>query len=108
MHPLAQAALADVLIQAATHRNVQIILESHSEHLLMRLQRRIAEGDKINADDVRLYFCDAPKGESRLTRLEVDMLGSIRNWPANFMGDAFGETAAAEEARLKRTMSGKL
>lgn len=108
LHPLAQAALADVLIQAATHRNVQIILESHSEHLLMRLQRRIAEGDKINADDVRLYFCDAPKGESRLTRLEVDMLGSIRNWPANFMGDAFGETAAAEEARLKRTMSGKL
>ncbi|MBI5313196.1 MAG: DUF3696 domain-containing protein [Methylocystis sp.] len=101
LHPLAQAALADVIIQAATHRRVQVILESHSEHLLLRLQRRIAE-QTIPSDDVKLYFCDAPKGESVLTPLEVDMLGNIRNWPEKFMGDAFNETAQAELARLKR------
>jgi predicted ATPase len=28
LHPLAQAGLADVLIQAATHRRVQVILEA--------------------------------------------------------------------------------
>ena len=95
LHPLAQAALADVIIQAATHRRVQVILESHSEHLLLRLQRRIAE-EAISADDVNLYFCDAPGGVSSLTPLEVDLYGSIRNWPDRFMGDAFGEVAAAE------------
>lgn len=105
LHPLAQAALADVIIQAATHRNVQIILESHSEHLLLRLQRRIAE-DVISSDDVLLYFCDAPKGESTLTKLEVDLFGSIMNWPDKFMGDAFNETAKAEVARLKRMKAG--
>jgi predicted ATPase len=101
LHPLAQAALADVIIQAATHRRVQILLESHSEHLLLRLQRRIAE-QAISSDDVRLYFCDAPKGESTITKLEVDLLGNILNWPDKFMGDAFNEAAQAEVARLRR------
>jgi predicted ATPase len=101
LHPLAQAALADVIIQAATHRKVQVILESHSEHMLLRLQRRIAEQD-VSAEDVKLYFCDAPRGVSTLTPLEIDLFGSIRNWPEKFMGDAFGETAEAELARLKR------
>ena len=99
LHPLAQAALADVIIQAATHRKVQVILESHSEHLLLRLQRRIAE-QAVSANDVKLYFCDAPRGVSTLTPLELDLFGNIRNWPDKFMGDAFGETAQAELARL--------
>jgi predicted ATPase len=101
LHPLAQAALADVIIQAATHRKLQVILESHSEHLLLRLQRRIAE-QTLKASDVKLYFCDAPNGTSVLTELEMDMFGVIKNWPVNFMGDAFTETAEAELARLKR------
>ena len=100
LHPLAQAALADVIIQAATHRRVQVILESHSEHLLLRLQRRIAE-QSVSAEDVKLYFCDAPRGVSTLTPLELDLFGNIRNWPDKFMGDAFGETAQAELARLE-------
>lgn len=100
LHPLAQAALADVIIQAATHRKVQVILESHSEHLLLRLQRRIAEKE-ISAGDVKLYFCDAPRGVSKLTSLSVDLYGNICNWPEKFMGDAFGETAEAEMARLR-------
>ena len=101
LHPLAQAGLADVIINAATHRNVQVIVESHSEHLLLRLQRRIAE-EAILADDVKLYFCDAPAGTSTLTPLEVDLFGSIRNWPDRFMGDAFGEAAKAELKRIAR------
>ncbi|MEQ1521378.1 MAG: DUF3696 domain-containing protein [Aestuariivirga sp.] len=101
LHPLAQAGLADVIIQAATHRRVQVILESHSEHLLLRLQRRIAE-QFISADKVKLYFCDAPTGTSNLTKLNVDLFGNILNWPDKFMGDAFAETASAELARLSR------
>jgi len=101
LHPLAQAGLADVIIQAASHRRVQVILESHSEHLLLRLQRRIAE-EVIKASDVKLYFCDAPQGVSTLTPLDVDLYGNIRNWPDKFMGDAFNEVAAAELKRIAR------
>lgn len=101
LHPLAQAGLADVIIQAANHRKVQVILESHSEHLLLRLQRRIAE-QAISNDDVKLYFCEALRGVSTLTPLDLDLYGNIRNWPEKFMGDAFTETAEGELARLKR------
>lgn len=101
LHPLAQANLADVIINAAFHRKVQVIVESHSEHFLLRLQRRVAE-DAISPEDVKLYFCDASRGVSRLEALELNLFGQIENWPKNFMGDAFGETYAAEEARLKR------
>ena len=101
LHPLAQANLADVIINAATHRRIQVILESHSEHLLLRLQRRIAE-QKIPSDDIKLYFCNSPGGISILEPLDLDLLGQINNWPLNFMGDAFGETYAAEKARLER------
>jgi predicted ATPase len=101
LHPLAQAHLADVIISAAQRRRVQVIVESHSEHLLLRLQRRIAE-EVVRKDEVALYFCDATEGVSRLGGLELDLFGRITNWPQHFLGDAFGETAAAEEARLKR------
>lgn len=101
LHPLAQANLADVIIYAARRRRVQVIVESHSEHLLLRLQRRIAE-QTLPAEDVKLYFSDAPAGVSRLTSLDLDLFGNIGNWPPNFMGDAFGETVEAERARLKR------
>lgn len=101
LHPLAQANLADVLVYAATRRRVQILLESHSEHLLLRLQRRIAE-EVITAGKVKLYFCDISRGRSVLEPLRLDLLGQIENWPEHFMGDAFGETVAAERARLRR------
>jgi predicted ATPase len=101
LHPLAQAGLADLIINVAMHRNVQIILESHSEHLLLRLQRRIAE-EKIKADDVKLYFCDCSKGYSEIKRLRLDLFGNIENWPDRFMGDVFTETAKAELARVRR------
>lgn len=101
LHPLAQAHLADVIIHAAVQRRIQVIVESHSEHLLLRLQRRIAE-EEVSHDDVKLYFCGARDGNSTIDRLKLDRFGRIENWPDKFMGDAFGETYAAEEKRLKR------
>ena len=102
LHPLAQAGLADVFIDAWRQRNVQILFESHSEHLLLRLQRRIAEGE-IEKDDVSLFFCSTDdNGVSCLSQLEIDQSGSISNWPKDFFGDQFGEIAAMSEAALER------
>lgn len=104
LHPLAQAGLADVMISVARRRNIQIIVESHSEHFLLRLQRRMAE-QQIEADEIKLYFCDVDGPETKLASLELDDRGVIANWPKHFFGDAFGETAAAQKARLKRLAS---
>ena len=102
LHPSVQAGLADVFIDAWKQRNVQILFESHSEHLLLRLQRRIAEG-KIKKDDVGLFFCSTDdNGVSCLSQLEIDQYGNISNWPKDFFGDQFGEIAAMSEAALER------
>ncbi|PDW03440.1 AAA family ATPase [Candidatus Viridilinea mediisalina] len=106
LHPRVQAGLADVFIDAMKTRNIQIILESHSEHLLRRLQRRIAE-EQLHADQAALYFCRTDQqGTAQLQTLELDPFGNITNWPKDFFGDEFGEIAAMQEAALKRRMGG--
>jgi len=87
LHPLAQAGLADVIRPGATYRNVQIILESHSEHLLLRLQRRIAEGS-LGKDDVKFYLRRS-QWVSTLTPLDVDMSAKSALAAPVSMGDAF-------------------
>ena len=102
LHPSAQAHLADILIDARKKRDLQIVFESHSEHLLRRIQRRIAEG-VIAEQDVTLFFCSTDEnGCSRLEELELDEYGNILNWPKDFFGDQFGEIAAMSEAALTR------
>lgn len=101
LHPAVQSGLADVLIDAWNKRKVQILLESHSEHLLRRLQRRVAE-ENVAKEDIGLFFCNADSGASTITGLKLDMFGNIINWPNNFFGDEFGEIAAMAEAAQKR------
>jgi predicted ATPase len=78
-----------------------MIFESHSEHLLRRLQRRIAE-KKISPHDAKLYFCDVSSGVSKLVPLELNLFGDIRNWPEDFFGDDYGEIAATAQAKMER------
>jgi len=100
LHPAVQAGLADVFIDAIKSRRIQIILESHSEHLLRRLQRRMAE-EKLSPDDTALYFAKMDNGRSVLERLEVDLFGNIRNWPESFFGDELGDLVRMTEAATK-------
>ena len=101
LHPKVQSQLADLLIEVITERNLQILIESHSEHLLNRLQRRIAE-EKISVDKTALYFCRNDEGVSEIDRLEMDEFGNITNWPENFFGDEMGDLFAMTEAQRKR------
>lgn len=92
LHPSAQAALADVMIDVLNSRedgrkrNIQLIIETHSEHFLRRLQRRVAE-NIIKNDDISVYFADVSKPPATLKPLQVDIYGNIQNWPENFFGD---------------------
>ena len=101
LHPSVQAGLADVFVDAVKTRKVQILFESHSEHLLRRLQRRIAE-KKLSPEKAALYFCEMGDEGSSLHKLDVDLLGNIRNWPKDFFGDEFGEMAAITRAAMAR------
>lgn len=101
LHPKMQSELADLLIEVVKNRKLQIIFESHSEHLLIRLMRRIAE-EQISADDTAFYFCEMNEGISEIERLNIDDYGNITNWPQNFFGDATGDLVGKTKAEMKR------
>lgn len=103
LHPSVQSGLADVMLNVAASRQVQIIVESHSEHLMRRLQRRVAE-EKVSVEDVKLYFVSRNGGGAKASDLDLNELGEIKNWPENFFGDEMGEIAAIAEASLQRKL----
>ena len=103
LHPAVQSDLADLMLNVAKVRNVQIVVESHSEHLLRRLQRRVAE-QKASSEDVKLYFVSSEQGKTRASDLHLNEYGEIESWPDEFFGDEMGEIAATVEAGLKRKM----
>jgi predicted ATPase len=103
LHPAAQSALGDVLLAAVRDNKSQLLVETHSEHLLHRVQRRIAE-EEIAANDVALYFVETQGGRSEIHELKVDDYGNIINWPQDFFGDEIGDLAAMAEAAAERRM----
>ena len=103
LHPSVQSGLADVMLNVAEARNVQVIVESHSEHLMRRLQRRVAE-EAASSDDVKLYFIDATDGIARASDLILNEWGEIENWPDEFFGDEVGEIVAITQNALRRRM----
>lgn len=107
LHPQVQAELADVFISAiqarqdSVERHVQLIVESHSEHFLNRLQRRVAEG-VLTPDDVAVYFCRRSSAGAELEPLRLNLFGDIENWPENFFGDEMADIAARTLAAMNR------
>ncbi len=107
LHPRVQAELADLFIDAiraredGEARNCQFIIESHSEHFLRRLQRRIAE-EELAPQDAALYFVQTGEDGAEIEELEVDLFGNILNWPENFFGDEMADLVARTEAQSKR------
>jgi len=97
LHPLVQSELADVFLESLKLRKVQFLIESHSEHLLRRLQRRLAERS-TSTNNIQLYFATNESSASKMEELKLDENGMISNWPEHFFGDEMGEIHAINEA----------
>lgn len=97
LHPALQAALGDVFIECSSDQN-QLVVESHSEHLLLRLLKRIRQSNgsrpppaelRLGADDVSvLYFDPLPDGTTRVVRLRISDDGEFMDrWPRGFFAE---------------------
>lgn len=87
LHPALQMRLADFLL-ACTDSGRQIIVETHSEHLVNRLRRRVAEddGDSIR-DLVRVVFAERDdEGHTLFRPSDINPLGGLsEDWPDGFL-----------------------
>lgn len=83
LHPRAQSVLADLLAQAAS-RGVRVIVETHSELLLLGMLTCIVES-RIRPEDVILHwFQRNAAGVTKVTSREPDENGSFGDWPEDF------------------------
>ena len=90
LHPALQAELADALISEAGEAR-QDIVETHSEHLLLRLLRRVRQGQShalpaLDSNDlVVLYVNPGMDGTSKVSQLRISPDGDfIDRWPRGF------------------------
>ena len=100
LHPRAQADLADFLIEV-TMRNIGVIVETHSEHLVNRLQRRIAE-ESLAPDSVALYYVTPTEEGSTVEPVHINDYGQIPSPPEGFFEEGFEETFAMLSAVGRR------
>lgn len=86
LHPRIQSIIADFFI-ARSQDGVRFLVESHSEYLVKRLCRRIAE-DSIDSlsDKISIAFVseDLIDGGASCQRLQLNEFGEIENWPPGF------------------------
>jgi predicted ATPase len=100
LHPRLQAHLGDFFIDTATEKNRanQWILETHSETLMLRLQRRIRQG-KLKPEDVSVLYVQPVEDEgSIIMELELDEQGHfLDEWPDGFFEEGYRELYGESE-----------
>lgn len=91
IHPAMQVALGDLFIDGATKRRMSFLIETHSEHLILRLMRRIREGS-ISPTQIGVVFVEPVQGGRRFVELGIDEEGDfIDEWPGGFFEESFRE-----------------
>lgn len=92
LHPRLQGGIADVLIAAHKLYGSQFIVESHSEGLMLRIQRRIREGAIDPVDVGVLYVHPEASGFSSIYEIGLEEDGFFDSeWPQGFFEDRFSD-----------------
>jgi len=83
LHPRAQVALAEILGRA-TRRGVQVVVETHSELLLLGVQQLVASGE-LEPGKVKLHWFERDEeGATLVKTAELDSQGAFGDWPVDF------------------------
>lgn len=112
LHPAMQAALGDLFIESAVGKlydlsdlsagrtNNQLLIETHSEHIILRILKRIREttGNKnsstapVTPNDVSLLFISKDAQGTAVTNIRIDRHGRIIDRvPGDFFEEGFSE-----------------
>lgn len=103
LHPKAQAELGS-FFYTLSKKNIQTFIETHSEHLLLRIQRHVAQGD-LKPEDVKLYYVYANKKTKRkeIEEIKLNENGTFSTeWPEGFFPERLIEAKKMAKASLDR------
>ena len=104
LHPHGQATLADAFIDMVKNGRT-LIAETHSEHIIGRIQRRIAEG-KIKSTDVCILYFDRTDEDTHVSELKLSKFGQFEEGgiPEGFFEERYLETVKLMSAIRERTV----
>ena len=105
LHPALQAELSDVFIESALgERRNTFILETHSEHLILRIMRRMRDTvqgtlpdglPSVRPEDVAILYIQPRDSAAVVRLLELDEEGELLDpWPGGFFEEGFRERFA--------------
>jgi len=102
LHPALQQRLGDFLL-ACARSGRQLIVETHSDHLISRLRRRIAE-DETNRlhESLAIIFAERQEGRTTYRQIQVNRFGGIEEWPKGFFDQAARESQLLLRAGLAK------
>ena len=84
LHPSAQAALGSLFCQIAGGRR-QLVIETHSDHLLDRVRMDVRDGKgKLKPDDVSILFFERGDLDVRIHSIRLDEEGNVLDAPRSY------------------------
>jgi AAA15 family ATPase/GTPase len=94
IHPALQVTLGDLFISQIQEKGLCFLLETHSEHMLLRMLRRIRETHEnklqegiqgLTPDQIKIYYIENDKVGVKISALEIDETGEFKEqWPHGF------------------------
>lgn len=103
LHPALQAELGDVFLESALGESGnRFLIETHSEHLLLRIMRRMrqtASGEElpegvpaVRPEDVAVLFVEPDGGHSLVREMPLNERGElVKAWPGGFFEESMRE-----------------
>jgi len=104
LHPRLQGMLGEAIVKSVENKKYLrafTIIETHSEHLLLRVMRLIKKSESRKSDVLSpitfdrvsvLYFDPLPNGETEVKRLRLAPDGQlIDRWPGGFFNERFND-----------------
>ncbi|AJE23593.1 AAA family ATPase [Azotobacter chroococcum] len=95
VHPRIQVSIGDLLMQA--NKKSTFLIETHSEHLILRILRRIRETSEgelpeglrpVSPADVSIVYMEPGTAGVRTRRIEIDRTGEFTSrWPNGFFAE---------------------
>ena len=96
LHPKAQATMGDLLIDISSNQNNNIIIETHSDLIISRICRRIAEGN-FESSDIAIYYLNPTENGAEIIDVQVNENGQYENFPEGFFEERYEEAMATAE-----------
>jgi len=89
IHPRGQAELGK-LIALVAQNDVQLIIESHSEHIINGIRVAIKDNPSLKDDTIFFYFdriITESEQYSKITNIEIDWNGELSEYPVNMLDE---------------------